>query len=435
VLSLDEALDRVLARVPALPAERVPLEAAFGRILAEDVDSAIDIPGWDNSAMDGFAVRAADTADPPVTLRVLETVPAGGVPTVEVTPGTCSRIMTGAPMPRGADAAVMIEHTDAWGHPQSAAMTRVTFQRPATAGQHVRPRGDDVSRGQRVLSRGAALTPAAVGMLSALGRPGALVVQRPVVAVLSTGDEVVEAGYPLGPGQIYSSNTHSLLGLVREAGGVGVDCGIAPDDPAGLAASLTRCLRADVILTTGGVSVGDFDFVKGAFEGLGAELDFWKVAIKPGKPLAFGQIGGIPAFGLPGNPVSCVVNFLQFVRPFLRKMQGLERLFLPVVSARLSGRLRKRPGRAHFARVRLSWGPDGLVATSTGSQSSGVLTSLVLADGLAILPRERGDIEDGERVRVQIARGEWLDSASRGFWAAVRAPAAPAEVGGGGDCC
>jgi molybdopterin molybdotransferase len=438
MLTLEEALGRVLARVERLPAERVSLEGAYGRVLAEEIRSPRNIPPFDNSAMDGFAVRSADLDSLPATLQVLETIPAGGVPSQRVTPGTCARIMTGAPLPVGADAVVMIEDTDAAVAGPEARL--VEIRAGARPGQHVRPAGDDVAEGQVVLRAGLPLGPAAVGMLSALGLPSAMVVQRPRVAVLSTGDEVIEAGWPVGPGQIYSSNTHSLLGMIREAGGVGLHCGIAPDDPEGLRAALRRCLRADIILTTGGVSVGDFDYVKDVFEDVGARLDFWKVAIKPGKPLAFGSFGDIPAFGLPGNPVSCVVNFLQFVRPFLRKMMGMERLFLPVVEAALTDDLRKKPGRAHLVRVRLGLGEGGVTCRSTGSQSSGVLTSLVEADGLALLPLESAGAKAGERVRVQVLHLEWLHGEAPAFgwgerWQPPDAEPEPHADGDGDDCC
>ena len=431
MLTLEDALARVLAEVEPLPAERVSLEAAYGRVLAEDVISPRSIPPWDNSAMDGFAVRAADLADLPASLTVLETIPAGGVPSRVVAPGTCARIMTGAPMPEGADAVVMIEHTSAWG--VEGPVDVVQIRSGARVGQHVRPRGDDVREGQVVLRAGQVLTPPAVGALSSMGFPSAMVVQRPLVAVLSTGDEVVEAGWPLGPGQIYSSNTHTLLGLIREAGGLGLHCGIAPDEPEGLRGALARCRRADLVLSTGGVSVGDFDQVKDILADEGA-LDFWKVAIKPGKPLAFGTFGGRPFFGLPGNPVSCAVNFLQFVRPYLRKMMGLSRLYLPVVSARLTAAVRKKPGRAHLVRVRLGLDPEGFTCAPTGSQSSGVLGSMVAADGLALLPRERAGAAAGSRVRVQVLHLEWLHGETPDLWPGAAVPAAP-PADGGADCC
>ncbi len=409
MLTIQEALERCLTAVTPMPWERVSLDEAYGRVLAEDVCSPLHIPPWDNSAMDGFAVQAADTASPPARLRILETLGAGQVPTRVVTPGTCARIMTGAPMPTGADAVVMVEQTD--GGPGDQVEIRATAQ----AHQNVRDRGNDVAQGERILARGTSLGPAEVGMLSALGLPAACVAQRPVVAVLSTGDEIVEAGWPLGPGQIHSSNTHCLIGLVREAGALPLHCGIAPDDPAGLRDALARCLRADLVLTTGGVSMGDFDYVKDAFEDQGATLDFWKVSVKPGKPLAFGAIGGRPVFGLPGNPVSCMVNFLQFVRPVVRKMLGDPRPYLPVLTAQLTAPIKKRPGRALLARVALRREGELLLATPTATQSSGALSSMVLGDALTLLPVEAESASTGDRVRVQVLRWGWAHGETPGY--------------------
>ena len=405
MLTVHQALERVLTAATPMPAERLPLQAARGRVLAEDIASPRDVPPWDNSAMDGFAVCRADFADGVAELDVLDTIGAGAVPTVAVTRGACSRIMTGAPMPAGADAVVMIEDSEDLG-----GRVRLT-DRPRER-QHVRPRGGDVAEGEVVLCAGHVLDAAAVGMLSALGIPSVMVAQRPVVAILSTGDEVVEVGWPLEPGQIYSSNTIALMGLVEEAGCVPIHCGIAPDDEDGLRAALERCLRADLVLTTGGVSVGDFDHVKDAFDG---SLDFWKVRMKPGKPLAFGRIGGRPAVGLPGNPVSCMVGFLQFVRPVLRTMLGDPRPYLPVLDATLQDDLKKKPGRTHFVRVQLAWGPGGLEARSTGTQSSGVLRSMVKADGFAVLPAADGHVSAGTRVRVQVLDWRWAAGADAAY--------------------
>lgn len=406
MLTVHQALKRVLTAASPMPAERVPLQTARGRVLAEDVASPRDVPPWDNSAMDGFAVCRADFGDGVAELAVLETIGAGAVPTVAVAPGSCSRIMTGAPMPPGADAVVMIEDSEDLGG------DRVRLSDRPRDRQHVRPRGGDVGDGEIVLRAGHVLDAAAVGMLSALGIPSVMVAQRPLVAVLSTGDEVVEVGWPLEPGQIYSSNTLSLMGLIEAAGCIPMHCGIAPDDEAGLRAALARCLRADLVLTTGGVSVGDFDHVKDAFDG---SLDFWKVRMKPGKPLAFGRIGGRPAVGLPGNPVSCMVGFLQFVRPVLRTMLGDPRPYLPVLDATLVDDLRKKPGRVHFVRVRLAWGAEGLEARSTGTQSSGVLRSMVDADGFAVLPAADGDVAAGTRVPVQVLDWRWAAGADAAY--------------------
>ncbi|MCB9793454.1 MAG: molybdopterin molybdotransferase MoeA [Alphaproteobacteria bacterium] len=410
MLTVDEALQRVLGAARPPLAERVPLIEALGRVLAETIRSPLDVPPWDNSAMDGFAVISADTGSPPTTLRVLETIGAGSVPTQVVTPGTCSRIMTGAPVPEGADSVLMIEKTDG-GRGDS-----VELRASTSPDQNVRPRGGDVREGQEVLSPGHALDPAAVGLIASLGFPSVMVAQRPRVAILSTGDEVVETGWPLAPGQIYSSNSVTLMGLVIEAGGVPVHCGIAPDSPEGLREALQRCLRCDLVITTGGVSVGDFDFVKDAFDDVGASLDFWKVAMKPGKPLAYGVIGGVPAFGLPGNPVSCMVNFLEFVRPVLRRQLGDPRPFLPVLEARATARVGKRPGRALLSRVQLRQGPDGVIeATPTASQSSGVLMSMVQGDGFTLLGEDDGAVEAGDTLRVQVLRWGWMNREEPGY--------------------
>ncbi len=401
MLTMTEALARVMSAARAPLAERVSLDRALGRVLLEDLRCSRNIPPWDNSAMDGFAVRHTEV---PGRLRVLETIAAGSQPTRTVEPGTCSRIMTGAPMPSGADAVVMVESSRTEGD-------HVHLDGGAAPGQHVRRKGGDVAEGEQVLSRGRRLGPAELGLISSLGMPSVLVAQRPRVAILSTGDEVVEPGWPVAGGQIWSSNTQTLMALVREAGGEPIHCGIAPDERAGLEAALARCARADLVLSTGGVSMGDYDIVREVF----SDLDFWKVAIKPGKPLAFGDLGGVPLFGLPGNPVSCMVNFLEFVRPVLRTMLGDPKPYLPVRPARLTHAVHKKPGRVVLARVALSWGEEGLVATPTSSQSSGVLTTMMQADGLTLIPQEWGTVEAGGQVPVQILRWDWAGSADHGY--------------------
>jgi molybdopterin molybdotransferase len=400
VIPIRDAQDRILGTVPAVFPESVPLAAAFGRVLAEDVVSSVDVPPWDNSAMDGYAVRAADTAAAPLTLRLLGTVGAGSVSDRAVAPGAAVAVMTGAPIPDGADAVVMLEDTD------RSRTDTVRIAARATVGQHVRRAGEDVRRGEVVLRAGHVLTPAAVGMLASLGHTGARVARAPRVAVLGTGDEVVRPGRALAPGQIWSSNHLSLAGWILAAGGVPVDCGTAPDDlEATVRALRTAALDCDAVLTTGGVSVGHFDVVKEAFVALGAGIDFWKVNMKPGKPLAFGRLGerGPVLFGLPGNPVSCVVNFLQFVRPWIRRALGDPRPFLPLLRATLLDDLRDGPGRARLFRVALSEGPDGeVVARSAGLQSSGVLRGLVLGHGLCLVEPEAPAPVRGDRVTVQV---------------------------------
>ncbi len=391
MLTVEEALARVLACVPQIGVERVGLREAHGRVLAETVHAPGELPPWTASAMDGFAVRAADV---PGELRVLETVAAGGVPRLVVAPGTATRIMTGAPVPEGADCVVMVEDTE------DAGAERVRIRVGASPGQHLRPRGSEVPRGAAVLEAGKVLSSGAVGVCAAIGVPSVRVYVRPRVAILSTGDEVVEPGFPLGPGQIHSSNGHALAALVREAGGEPVDLGNAPDDPRAIADAFRSALRCDVVLSTGGVSVGDYDHVKGVLADLGVAMDFWRVAMKPGKPLAFGAIGGRPVFGLPGNPVSCMVNFYQFVRPLLRKMLGDPRPFLPVVDAELVGRTRRKPGRPEFIRVRLFREGSAIRGEVAGHQGSAGVLSMADAHGFALIPGDATEIAG--RVAVQV---------------------------------
>jgi molybdopterin molybdotransferase len=314
-------------------------------------------------------------------------------------------------MPDGADAVVMVEDTD--GSREGV----VRIRRRARSGQHVRPRADDVAAGQVVLEAGRCLTPGCVGLAGSVGCATLPVRRRPVVAVLTTGDEVVRPGEALGPGQIYSSNTYALCALAREAGAVPVDRGNAPDDLAVLLADLRAAADsgADAIVTTGGVSVGAFDLVKEAMGAAGAEMDFWKVRMKPGKPLAFGRVGRVPIFGLPGNPVSCMVNFLQFVRPWIRLAQGDPRPYLPVVDAVLVDGVRVHPGRAKLERVALSHEDGHLVARLAPNQSSGVLMSMVLAHGLLLLGEQVEEVPPGGNVRVQVFDAGFLAGASPGY--------------------
>ena len=413
MLTVDEALTRILADVPRLPVEDVGLAEAYGRVLAADLVSTHAVPPWDNSAVDGYAVRAADTGDE-VVLRLNEIVGAGEVASGPVDAGTATGIMTGAPMPPGADAVVMIEDSD------GAREGAVRLRGRASPGQHVRARGEDVAPGDLVLRRGYRLTPAQVGAASSVGHARLTVSRRPIVAILSTGDEVVAAGRPLAPGQIWSSNNATLVGLALEAGAEPVDLGNAPDRLDAIVEALERAAaQADAIVTTGGVSVGVYDHVKEAFARIGAGMDFWRVAMKPGKPLAFGRVvrGGrtIPLFGLPGNPVSCSVNFLQFVRPWLRTAMGMEHPFLPVVSATAAVSIRERPGRASLVRVTLEAGSEGWQCRPTGTQSSGVLLSMARAHGLLLLSSDSSGLAAGERCRVQLLDDAFLDGATPAY--------------------
>lgn len=413
MLTVEGALERILSDVPLQPVEEVPLEAAHGRLLAHDLHAPVDLPPWDNSAMDGYAVRAADTADGEVELRLVEMIGAGRPGRLPVLPGTASGITTGAPMPEGADAVVMVEYSD------GSSEGTVRLRGKARPGQHVRPRGDDVTRGERLLPAGHPLDAGALGLVASLGMATVPVRRRPVVAVLSTGDEVVPPGQPLGPGQIWSSNNSALVGLLHEAGAHAVDHGNAPDDPRILRTMLEACLEADAVLTTGGVSVGAYDHVKDVYAELGIAVDFWRVRMKPGKPLAFGRarVGErrVPVFGLPGNPVSCMVNFLQFVRPWLRTSMGDPQPWLPVIQARLAHDLRDKPGRARLVRVRLEHGPDGIVAHSAGNQSSGALSTMARAHGFLLLGPDAPSPRAGQTVRVQLFSTRFLDGTEPGY--------------------
>ncbi|GIX08114.1 MAG: molybdopterin molybdenumtransferase MoeA [Candidatus Poribacteria bacterium] len=396
MLSVAEAQERMLAAMPILEAERVPLLEALGRALAEPAIAQEDHPPFDNSAMDGYALRSADVAGAsegrPVRLRVVEEIPAGVAPRKRIEPGTAARIMTGAMMPPGADAVVMVEQTRLEGD-------QVLVQTPVRAGENVRYRGENVRRGETVLEPGATLRPAELAMLAALNLPEVSVVRAPRVAVLSTGDELVPLGSPLEPGKIRDSNRFGLIGQVREAGAIPVDCGIVPDDRGAVERAVRRALQeADALVTSGGVSVGDYDVVREVLESLG-ELHFWRVAMKPGKPQAFGLIQGKPMFALPGNPVSSLVVFELFVRPCLRKMGGHRRWFRPQVRAVMEEPVQNDArGRTNFMRVFLRSEGGRFLARTTGPQGSGNLRSLVGADGLAVVAAQ--GVRVGEEVAV-----------------------------------
>jgi len=393
-LAVAEALALVLAQSRAMPTEEVPLAQAFGRVLASDVTSPLDVPPWDNSAMDGYALRAADSGES-VSLVVDAVVGAGQSHSAEVQAGHCVAIMTGAPLPPGVDCVIPIENSD------RAMEGDVQLTGQTTAGRYVRRRGSDVAKGATVLRAGRVLEAADVGLIASLGMPTVAVRRRPMVAILATGSEIVPPGQPLEPGQIYSSNNITLCGLVAEAGAEPLDLGLVHDSPDAMEQALRRALSADVVLTTGGVSAGVFDHVLDIWRTLGIEQVFWKVRMRPGKPIALGRSEHGVVFGLPGNPVSSAVGFYEFVRPLLRTMLGADDVHLPVVDAIAQEDLKARPGRARFERVRLSW-DRGWKARSTGSQSSGILSSLSMAEGLLMVPEQHAGPSAGEPCRVQL---------------------------------
>jgi molybdopterin molybdotransferase len=393
VLSVAEALERVLSGVQALGAEGLPLKDALGRVLAEPVISTREIPPWDNSSMDGYAVRARDTetasADRPVVLPVVGEATAGRVAARPLGASEAYRILTGAPLPPGSDAVVPQEDVLRDG-------ASVTIRKPVERGAYVRPHGEDIRPGDRILEPGAVLRPAALGVLAALGHGRVTVHRRPTVAILSTGDELVDPGAPLGPGQIPDSNTYTVSGLAAEAGAVPMSLGIARDRREEIVKRLRAGLQADVLVSSAGVSVGDRDFVREAVEELGARLDFWQVNMRPGKPLTFGRIGRSLFFGLPGNPVSSMVTFELFVRPVLRRLGGHRVLGRPRVRARALEPIDNPGSRPGYLRVRLEPGVGQLGARPTGQQGSAILRSMLLADGLAVVPGDTKIPKGGE---------------------------------------
>jgi molybdopterin molybdotransferase len=372
LLDGETALQIILAHTPVLASETVPLAAAAGRVLATDLQAPLSLPPFPQAVVDGYAVIAAD---PSPRRRLLAEVPAGHPGAVTVTPGTAVRIMTGAPLPPGADAVVMVEHTseeDGW----------VVLHRPVRPGDNIHPVGLDVQAGETVLRRGTLLGAPEIGLLATLGITQVPVYRQPVVAVLSTGDELVPAEAPLRPGAIRDSNQPALLVAVREAGGLPLALGIARDRAAEQEALIRQGLeRADVVLTSGGVSVGGRDFIKPILERLG-RVHFGRVAIKPGKPLTFATVGDRLVFGLPGNPVSSLVTFEVFVRPALRRLQGFRHLHRPEVTVYLEHPVQPSRDRLEFQRAVVRWHGDRFLARTTGLQASSRLLSLVGANAL-----------------------------------------------------
>ena len=395
MLSVNQATQRIRAAVRPLGAELATIDNTAGRFLASDVVAGRNLPPHDNSAMDGFAVRAADL---PATLPVAGTIAAGDAPGAGLEPGTVWRIMTGAPVPSGADAVVIREEVDDRGD-------RAELANPAQPGQNIRHAGEDVASGERVLATGTQLGPGEIGLLAALGHATVPVGKRPRVAVMSTGDELVGVDVTPRPGQIVNSNAYALGAQIREAGGEPILCGIAPDDREILVSMLGQALSADVLVTSGGVSVGEFDHVKAAFDRAGVAMDFWKVAMKPGKPLAFGVTDrGVPVFGLPGNPVSSMVVFELFVRPALLAMQGAATIDRPRIEVVLGQTYKKSPGRAHYLRARLVRHRDAVLAEPLTKQGSGMLSSMVDVDALVEIGRDETEVVDGTRVSAILLR-------------------------------
>lgn len=399
-LSARDAALRIQAAVPRQPTLRLPLDDALGCVLAEAVVSPLDLPAWTNSAMDGYAVRAEDiqgaSPDRPVSLPVTAQLPAGSFPTRPIGPGECARIFTGAPLPAGADTVVRQEDTDL-----GAATVRIRSDRDARA--NIRLAGEDIRKGATVLEAGTELGPAHLGVLASMAVAHPLVHRRPRVGILGGGDEIVDVDQReaiLSGRKVASSNSHTLHALIRLAGGEPVDLGLARDTPASVRAHLERAPECDLLVTTAGISVGEHDHLRDAVSALGGAIDFWKLRMRPGAPVGFGRVLGVPWIGLPGNPVSAMVTFELFVRPAIRAMAGHARPFRRAVSVVAAEAISLRPTLQHFLRAVVTDTASGPVARLTGPQGSGILTSMVLANALLVVPEGQHETPAGGALRA-----------------------------------
>ena len=397
MLSVAEASQAILAHIQVLPSVRVPLSDALNRVLAAEIRSPVTLPAWDNSAMDGYAVRSVDivgaSPDDPKVLRVIDTVAAGGFPRETVRVGEATRIMTGAPLPAGADTVVRIEDTD--GGTERAA---IRSDRDAT--RNVRPRGEDIREGAMVLAAGQAIGPAQIGVLASVGAAYLDVVRQPRVAIIGSGDELVpieQFDQVLAGRKIVSSNTYALVAAVTDALGVPIDQGVARDTPESLRERLAAAADCDLILTTAGLSVGEHDYLRDVLRDMGADMKFWRVRMRPGAPLGFGLLGQTPWLGLPGNPVSTMVTFELFARPAIRRMLGHVRLFRRPVDVVLEEPVTINARLTHFLRSIVTTHTDGtLTARLTGPQGSGIVTSMSLANALLVVPHDRPHSQAGD---------------------------------------
>lgn len=411
-VSVAEARQIILLSVAKLPSEQRTLLDALGYVLDEDVLSPVDLPPWDNSAMDGFAVRGEDlrgaSEGTPRSLRVIEDVPAGGQATRPLSSGQATRVMTGAPVPEGADTVARVEHTDG-GSGMGTGNAQVWIRSDADAGRNIRRRGEDVRQGDRVLRAGTRLHAAELGMAASLGRSHLAVTRRPRVAILASGDELVDVGEfaeVLAGRRIVSSNSYALAAQLLESGMEPVLLGIARDDPDDLRRHLQKAEGCNAVISTAGVSVGEHDHLRDVVRSLDTRIAFWRVRMRPGSPFVFGQIGalsGIPWFGLPGNPVSTMVTFEVFVRPALLRMAGHRTVFLPTTDVRFRDTYPAKPGLTHFVRVHLDAASGE--ASLTGSQSSGVLSSMSAADALLVVPEDRPGAQPGDMLPAIVLGG------------------------------
>jgi molybdopterin molybdotransferase len=392
MVNIEEAQQIILRHIAPLPTEELPLLQGMGRVAGEDVYAPWDIPATDNSAMDGYAFSF--TAVQGNSLFVSGNIPAGKERIPPVAAGEAVRIMTGAPIPRGCDTVVPIENVEADGD-------TIRLVGDARPGSHIRKRGEDIRAGQRAIAANSLLRPQEIGMLASLGKTSVRVYRRPTVGVLATGDELLEIGSPPAPGKIINSNSYTIAAQVVESGGDPVMLGIAEDEVERTCDRIREGIRGDLLITTGGVSVGDRDCVKEAIVALGGEIKFWKVHMKPGKPVAFAILEGKPVFALPGNPAAAMISFEVFVRPALLKMTGHTRIFRSTVTATLTEPIANKGDRPHLIRVRVEARQDGYVASATGNQSSARLSSLTAANGfMKIAPGTA--LASGESVVVSL---------------------------------
>jgi molybdopterin molybdotransferase len=404
-LTVGEACEMILRDVERLEHETVELRAAVGRVLAEDIRSPLALPPWDNSSMDGYAVRADDvrgaSSETPASLRVVATIGAGERSSRTVGEREAIRVMTGAPVPHGADSVVRVEDTDG-----GTSTVRVHSDRDAM--RNIRPRGEDIAEGAVVARAGEHLWSGHIGVLASVGRGRVRVIRRPRVAILASGDELVDVDRfeaVLAGDRIVTSNSYSLDAAVREAGGEPVSLGTVGDDPAAIRDRLDNC-RCDLLVTTGGVSVGEFDYTRSVIAEMGATRRFWRVRMRPGAPVGYGLLKGTPWLGLPGNPVSTLVTFELFARPALRKMQGHRLLFRRCVPVRLAEPVAIAASLTHFLRAVVTLTADGYSARLTGPQGSGLLTSMAKANALLVIPAEHQRVERGELVQALLLRDD-----------------------------
>jgi molybdopterin molybdotransferase len=415
VQSVEEAARRIVADVARQPIERVPLLDAAGRVLAADAVAPLSVPPWTNSAMDGYAVFGSDvehaTPATPVRLPVIETISAGGFPSRGLQPGQSMRIMTGAPLPDGADTVIRVEDTDGGAE-------RVEIRGARDVRRNFRLRGEDFHEGEVVLAAGTAVDAAQIGVLASMGFAAVDVYRRPRVAILGSGDELVDLDrfdQARAGRKIVSSNGYTLHALVRSAGGEPVNLGFVADSPEALREGLLRAQGCDLIVTTAGISVGEFDYTRDVLAALGGELRFWKVRMRPGAPLGFGVLRDTPWIGLPGNPVSAMVTFELFVRPAIRKMLGHAQLFRRPVPVRLEEQVTIGARLTHFLRAIVTAHPDGaLTARLTGPQGSGILTSMSRANALLVVPEDRPRVDAGETLHALVLADDalWLPAPS-----------------------